>query len=133
MQALHLIELLEVMRPIERRLGLVLLESGLTLTQFRVLLLLENNLRTPSELSSELGVSKPLITGLLKDLERAGLVALAGCKLDRRSIRVHLTAAGKQRLKVARLGVAVLEEKIGASNLRSAVAAIRGLERPHLE
>lgn len=132
MQALHLIELLEVMRPIERRLGLVLLESGLTLTQFRVLLLLENSLRTPSELSAELGVSKPLITGLLKDLERSGVVGLAGCKLDRRSIRVRLTAAGKQRLKVARLGVAVLEEKIGASSLRSAVAAIRGLERPHL-
>ena len=132
MQALHLIELLEVMRPIERRLGIVLLESGLTLTQFRVLLLLENSLRTPSELSSELGVSKPLITGLLKDLERSGVVTLAGCKLDGRSIRVHLTTAGKQRLKVARLGVAILEEKIGASNLRSAVAAIRGLERPHL-
>ena len=132
MQALHLIELLEVMRPIERRLGLVLLESGLTLTQFRVLLLLENSLRTPSELSSKLGVSKPLITGLLKDLERSGVIGLMGCKLDRRSIRVQLTAAGKQRLKVARLGVAVLEEKIGASSLRSAVAAIRGLERPHL-
>lgn len=132
MHSLHLIQLLEVMRPIERRLGLVLLESGLTLTRFRVLLLLENTLRTPSELSAELGVSKPLITGLLKDLERSGVVGLTGCKLDRRSIRVQLTAAGKQRLKVAQLGVAVIEDKIGASNLRSAVAAIQSLDRLNL-
>lgn len=125
---LYLIQLLEVMRPIERRLGLVLLESGLSLTQFRVLLLLEETSRTPSELSAELGVSKPLITGLLKDLERAAVISLTGCKLDRRSIRVQLSAVGKQRLKVARLSVAALEAKIGASDLRNAVAAIRTLD-----
>lgn len=129
MQSLYLVQLLEVVRPLERRLGLLLAESGFTVTQFRLLTLLEGAPQSPSYLSSELAVSKPLVTGLLKELERYGVVESAGCTKDRRSIQVRLTASGAERLKVAKRSVAVLEAKIGATHLRDMVKTLAGLEK----
>lgn len=129
MQSLYLVQLLEVVRPLERRLGLLLAESGFTVTQFRLLMLLEHAPQSPSYLSSELVVSKPLVTSLLKELEGYGVVKTEGCTIDRRSIYVRLTANGAERLQVVKRSIAVLEAKMGVAHLRDMVQTLAGLEK----
>lgn len=133
MQPLYLVKLLEVVRPLERRLGLLLAESGFTVTQFRLLILLEGEPRSPSYCSSELAVSKPLVTSLLKELERCGVIETAGCTKDRRSIQVLLTETGAERLKIAKRSIAVLEANVGTTYLREMVETLAQLEKQRLQ
>jgi MarR family 2-MHQ and catechol resistance regulon transcriptional repressor len=54
-----------------------------------------------NELGEKLLSSKPNISAVITNLERDGLVRRAREALDRRSVRVHLTAQGERRISVA--------------------------------
>jgi DNA-binding MarR family transcriptional regulator len=58
----------------------------------------EEDGRTQANLAEALGVEPPTVTKMLQRMENAGLVDRRPDRLDRRAIRVHLTAKGR-RLK----------------------------------
>jgi len=55
----------------------------------------------PSELGDDLAVTRSNISGLLRGLEREGLIRREIDKNDRRRIWVHLTPAGMETLEKA--------------------------------
>ncbi|HVW82597.1 MAG TPA: MarR family transcriptional regulator [Candidatus Paceibacterota bacterium] len=56
---------------------------------------------TMSEIAEYLAITAPSATSLIASLARAGLVARATSKEDRRVLRISLTAKGKATLKAA--------------------------------
>lgn len=76
--------------------------QGLTVGQFGILeTLLHLGPLCQHELGAKLLSSKPNISAVLDNLERDGLVKREREQADRRSVRVHLTAAGKRRIEKA--------------------------------
>ncbi len=75
----------------------VVRETGLTLPQMHTLEILgdSGDLRM-TELAARMGVTTGSLTVLVDRLERAGFVARKPHETDRRSIRVGLTAEGKE-------------------------------------
>jgi len=55
---------------------------------------------TPAQLAERAGTTPPSMTGVLRSLERQGLVRRKAVTEDRRSQRVLLTPAGRRRLEV---------------------------------
>jgi DNA-binding MarR family transcriptional regulator len=55
---------------------------------------------TPAQLAERAGTTPPSMTGVLRSLEREGLVRRKAVTEDRRSQRVFLTPAGRRRLEV---------------------------------
>lgn len=60
--------------------------------------------RTPGALTAYLGATKGTVSQTLMSLERAGLVAKRTDPADRRSVRLELTVAGRQRLGLDEIG-----------------------------
>ncbi len=88
----------------------VLRQFGLTLAQYRVLLLLDlEHGQRLTTLSERLLRAKSTITRIVDQLEHGGLVARSSDTEDRRAQRVVLTPAGADVLRRAR---AVHEEKL---------------------
>jgi DNA-binding MarR family transcriptional regulator len=91
-----------LVRELDRELEL---EHGLPLTQYEVLLNLDNapdhRLRM-SELASSVLLSQSGITRLVDRMEREGLVERVPCPGDRRGLWAILTDAGRSRLAEAR-------------------------------
>jgi DNA-binding MarR family transcriptional regulator len=54
---------------------------------------------TPAQLADRAGTTPPSMTGVLRSLEREGLVRRRAMSDDRRSQRVLLTAAGRRRVE----------------------------------
>jgi DNA-binding MarR family transcriptional regulator len=76
------------------------------------------------ELARHLGVDRTVMTYLLDDLERAGLVARRPDPADRRARQVLLTDAGRERLRATRCRLHTAEEHL--------LAALDPAERDHL-
>lgn len=76
------------------------------------------------ELGRHLGVDRTVLTYLLDDLERAGLVARRPDPADRRARQVLLTDAGRERLHATRCRIHAAEEHL--------LAALGPAERDHL-
>jgi MarR family transcriptional regulator for hemolysin len=55
---------------------------------------------TPAQLAERAGIAPPSMTGVLRSLERQGLVRRKAVAEDRRSKRVLLTPDGRRRLEV---------------------------------
>lgn len=53
----------------------------------------------PSTLADRLGVSRATITGLLDKLEQDGLIKRAQSAQDKRSVVIHITQAGRNKLE----------------------------------
>lgn len=51
---------------------------------------------TPAELAQQLGLARPTVSNLLRDLEAAGLVARERSASDRRSVRLTITERARQ-------------------------------------
>jgi DNA-binding MarR family transcriptional regulator len=75
--------------------------SDLTLAQFRILALIAAGDERSSLLAERLAVAKPTITAVVDGLVERGFVAREAVVGDRRSIRVGLTPAGVDALRVA--------------------------------
>lgn len=73
--------------------------SGLTMTQFSVLLTLQNSLEKEmpmKELEHSFGIAQSTVAGIVSRLEQKGFVEALGDASDKRVKRVHITTAGEK-------------------------------------
>jgi MarR family transcriptional regulator, lower aerobic nicotinate degradation pathway regulator len=80
-----------VQGTLERRAG----EHGTSLIQTRLLGILRDRKPTMNELAQLLGLDKSSTSGLVDRATRHGLVRRLASQIDRRSVRVSLTAEGR--------------------------------------
>jgi long-chain acyl-CoA synthetase len=76
-------------------------EVELTLSQYRVLAVLDEGREAASKLAEKLAVSRPSVTGVVDGLVIKGLVRRNHGDHDRRRIDVDLTDSGRQTLLAA--------------------------------
>ena len=88
-----------------------------------LLLISENPGINQTELSSAHGRDKSTLTGVLRDLEKLGLISRRRESADRRNYTLSLTDAGRERLDVLRTYAEAHEQK-----LRRIVGASRAQE-----
>lgn len=114
MKKLNIIHLLDNIRQLEQRVSLILVDTALTLSQFRLLCILFYS-ETPlpgTTLSAQLNISKASITMQLKTLGEAGLIQAESSTADKRASLISLSSAGRQRMKVTLENLAALEKQI---------------------
>jgi DNA-binding MarR family transcriptional regulator len=80
--------------------------------------------RTVRELVAATGQRPSTLTGVLDRLERRGLVERRPHPADRRSIAVHLTAAGQATADEVAAAVAAVEARLPADDIRHVLAAL---------
>jgi MarR family transcriptional regulator, transcriptional regulator for hemolysin len=92
-------------KALDRAFAAALAEAGGTLPAWLVLLALKQQPhRTQQEIARAIGIGGPTLTHHLDGMEAAGLVARSRGSVDRRAVRVELTAEGDamfQRLREA--------------------------------
>lgn len=81
---------------IERILDRAAAEYGVTPVQARLLRVLSDGAPTMSELAAQLGLDRSSSSGLVDRAHGRGLVRRLPSQLDRRSVRVRLTARGRE-------------------------------------
>ncbi|POM23040.1 Multidrug resistance operon repressor [Actinomadura rubteroloni] len=81
------------------RYGAALAAEGLNAHHVGVLTLLTGGPMPQSRLSERLGVFKPAMVGILRDLEGMGLVQRSPHPTDRRALEVHLLPEGRRRVQ----------------------------------
>ena len=89
-------------------------DHDLSLSQYRVLVFLDEGGAAPSDLADRLSVSRPSITALMDGLDERGLVERHRDPDDGRRVVHHLTAAGRRTLAVADQAVADRLTRLGA-------------------
>jgi DNA-binding MarR family transcriptional regulator len=106
--------------------------GGLTLTQYRVLAMVDDGGERATHLASALAMAKPTVTAAVDGLVERGLLAREAVPGDRRSLRISVTAGGKaalhdaERAMAERLaGVAPPEVVAGLASLGPAIDALR--------
>jgi DNA-binding MarR family transcriptional regulator len=110
-------------RALERAAG----ECELTLAQYRVLALVAAGDERSSLLADRLAVAKPTITAVVDGLVERGLLERTSVQGDRRSIRLTLTKAGTQALRVIERTMAeVLDRIFGHARDRQALLLALG-------
>lgn len=104
-----------------------LLESGLTIQQLRVLMLLDlDNGAAQHDIAEKLGIGLATVTGLVDRLERRGLVIRVPDASDRRVRRAVLSPAGRELVdRIVLVGQELRERLLAAID----IDALRGLER----
>jgi DNA-binding MarR family transcriptional regulator len=118
-----------IQRTLERRAA----GHGSTAAQLQLLELLQERAPTINELAALLELDKSSTSGLVGRAQRRGLVRRVRSQLDRRSVRVRLTDAGRELH--ARVGaqvaddIAALLEPLTAAE-RTALAAALGAMLP---
>jgi MarR family transcriptional regulator, organic hydroperoxide resistance regulator len=76
------------------------------------------------ELVAATGQRPSTLTGVLDRLERRGLIERRPNPADRRSIAVHLTAAGRDQAAEVAAAFAALEARLPAAEIRAVLAAL---------
>jgi DNA-binding MarR family transcriptional regulator len=88
---------------------------------------------TPADLAAELGLARPTVSNLLKDLEAAGLVARTRSESDGRSVRLTITEEARRVQDAFQRGRAdVLSSawaELEASDRSALIAAVPALQR----
>jgi len=95
------LHLMRVATDLSIALDTCLSKHGLLQGRWWVLILLmreESQTSTPSVLADKAGVTRATMTGLIDGLEQGGLVERVFTKSDRRSVLIHLTEAGQEKL-----------------------------------
>jgi long-chain acyl-CoA synthetase len=114
---------------LSRQIETALIEVELSLSQYRVLTILEREPEGASVIADELAVTRPTVTAIIDGLVNRGLVDRAPDELDRRRIRIRATTSGLSKLKKADAAVdartSELLAKLGDPDQKT---AINGLE-----
>lgn len=110
-----------------------LADCGLTVPQYRVLRLLDGaECLSASVLAEALGVTPGNLTGVLDRLEAAGHLSRARDPQDRRTLRVQLTAAGRDHIRrcvpTVRRHIAELFSPLGEAELARTLEVLNRLE-----
>ena len=80
--------------------------GGLTLTQYRVLAMVDDGGERATHLAHALALAKPTVTAAVDGLVERGLLARDAVPGDRRSVRISLTQAGAAALQDAEAAMA---------------------------
>jgi len=113
MRELNVVDLLRALQVLEKRVAVALMYSGLRVPQFRLLSLLDaHGPATVTEMSAALEVTRATVSVMVNELIRGGVVVGEENPSDRRSFHLHLTELGRNKLKVARSDMAVMQQKI---------------------
>jgi DNA-binding MarR family transcriptional regulator len=92
------VDLDRVYTVLGRRVTARMADFDLTTPQFRVLRQLAGQPRSPGDIAERIGVTPGNLTGIVDRLEHDGLLTRARGE-DRRSVTLHLTPAGEERLR----------------------------------
>jgi DNA-binding MarR family transcriptional regulator len=76
-------------------------QTGISLSQYRLLISITGRPQRASELASHVGVSRPALTSLVDGLEQAGFVRRMPVMSDGRGIQLVVTDAGRAALERA--------------------------------
>jgi DNA-binding MarR family transcriptional regulator len=105
-------------------------EAGLRITQYALLVRLsKRGPLTVQELAEALVMDRSTLGHNLRPLERDGLVAIAVDGEDRRVRRLHLTAAGKEKVKEAQAAWKRAQQRFNSRYGEDDVAQLRQLLR----
>jgi DNA-binding MarR family transcriptional regulator len=96
---------------VQGALSRVAAEQGLSIAAARLLGIVRDRQPTIGQLATFLQLDKSSVTGLVDRAAERGLVARTASELDRRSVRVTITAAGRE---VIDRGAAAFEAQIAA-------------------
>jgi len=104
----------------------------LTLAQFQLLAAFEQQPElSVGEVALAGGVATPTATRMLAGLEREGIIERRNSELDRRSVRIRLTAKGRRLLRRKRERVSAKQraiyESLGTAERRQAESILRRL------
>jgi DNA-binding MarR family transcriptional regulator len=104
--------------------------SGLRTTQYAILSRLQHNGPMPiNALAAELVMDRTTLGRNILPLERDGLIEIGASPADRRRRQVRLTAAGAARLRAARQGWKVAQQRFDEVFGADRAAALRDLLR----
>lgn len=96
-----------VYNSLNRMLDVEMAPLGLTATQWRPIALLARGAAdTPAELARLHGVDTGAMTRTLDRLEAKGLLRRTRCQVDRRVVRIELTASGQEQAKAIPANIA---------------------------
>ena len=130
MNEIRLISVLDSLRELERRVTLVLLETGLSLSQLRLLrLIAEADTVSASDLSRHLAITKASVSGQVQDLQKLGLIEVRANPDDKRGRLIAATEAGRFRLSAALENVTQLERVLGRDVLAPLARAAGDLDQ----
>jgi DNA-binding MarR family transcriptional regulator len=76
-------------------------QTGISLSQYRLLVSITGRPQRASELAGHVGVSRPALTSLVDGLEQAGFLRRAPVMNDRRGIQLVVTDAGREAVERA--------------------------------
>ena len=108
----------------------LLASSGLRTTQYAILSRLQRNGPMPiNALAATLVMDRTTLGRNILPLERDGLIEIGASPADRRRREVRLTPAGAARLRAARRGWAVAQQRFDQVFGADRAAALRGLLR----
>jgi DNA-binding MarR family transcriptional regulator len=96
---------------VQGTLGRIAAVNGLSIVQTRLLGILRDREPTIKELAAFLQLDKSSVTGLVDRAEERGMVRRTASALDRRSVHVRITAAGRALLERE---IATFEDEIAA-------------------
>lgn len=103
-------------------------ESGLSLPQYRLLVIVSQRSQRAGELAGRAAVSRPTLTALVDGLERQGLLRRTRVAGDRRGILLELTGAGTDALARAEKNLCLrLEELIHESGAAGLIEDLHAL------
>lgn len=113
METLNVLDLLEIMQALERKINLALNYAGLRLPLYRAMACLEKSGKiTVSDLSRQLNVTRATTSVLVSQLKKANIIETIDNRADKRSFYVLLTMSGTLRLELARKEVAFVVRNI---------------------
>ncbi len=113
MSTLKLIDLMNALQLLEKKIAVALMYSGLRVPQFRILELLDAcGEATVTEMSKRMNITRATASVMINELIKAGIVATVENPSDRRSFHINLTELGRNKLNVARSDMGVMQSKI---------------------
>ena len=122
MDELKIIDLLESIQILERKLTMSLVDSGLRMPQYRVLIILKSSgSSTVSDLSKKLRITRAATSLLVNEMLKNGYISTIENEIDRRSFDIVLSAAGSEKLDVAQknlnAAVVMFSKELGNDNV----------------
>jgi len=111
-EGLKILELIDSIQIIERKLTMSLVDSGLRMPQYRVLVILKDSSSTVSDLSKKLRITRAAASLLVNEMIKQGYCQTRENEIDRRSFHIVISDAGLEKLNVAHKNVSAAGTKL---------------------
>jgi len=115
MSDLNIFGLIDAIKAMERRIAVALFYSGLRLTQYRALLLIDREKNvTVTDLSRHFGITRATASALANELIKMDALVAIENPEDRRSFFLKLTRSGGNKLAVGQRDVELVMDSIAS-------------------